>query len=251
MCPEEEHLAHPSSSPYSLKNLTAADGGFPLVGVLQLFAKDVPELPFPASTDLLQVLWCPFEDPHFPVEPVLIWRDSTQITETIHVFPTPHPLADDVLLPRCCTLDPERIVEYPSSDIPGELESRIRAKADQIEADTGWSFRHHLSAAPGLKVGGHPAWAQEPSWPDCPECSRTMDHLLTIPSAECDGESWRRWVPLEDRAADAQAWTGTGRDTDSAIWTPTDMCFSDSGTILLFVCTGCPDRPYAHRFDGA
>lgn len=31
----------------------------PLVAVLQIFARDVPELPFPQGTDLCQVLWCP------------------------------------------------------------------------------------------------------------------------------------------------------------------------------------------------
>jgi hypothetical protein len=30
-----------------------------LVPVLQLYARDIPELPFPGQTDLLQLLWCP------------------------------------------------------------------------------------------------------------------------------------------------------------------------------------------------
>jgi hypothetical protein len=31
----------------------------PLAAVLQLYAHDVPELPFPERTDLFQLLWCP------------------------------------------------------------------------------------------------------------------------------------------------------------------------------------------------
>ena len=49
----------------------------PFVPVLQLFAADVPELPFPAGTDLLQVAWCPFEHEHLYVpRPEIFWRDS-------------------------------------------------------------------------------------------------------------------------------------------------------------------------------
>ncbi len=38
------------------------EGPHPLVPVAQLYARDVPDLPFPEGTDLLQVLWCPFID---------------------------------------------------------------------------------------------------------------------------------------------------------------------------------------------
>lgn len=251
MCPTTEHhvsLWRNNNDPRPLK---AGDNEFPLAGILQLFAADVPELPFPANTDLLQVLWCPFQETHYPVEPVLMWRDSTQITETLDVFPTPHPLADDEVLPRCCVLDPERLVEYPNSDVPGDLIPQVRAATDQIKAETGWWFHYHLSSAPGLKVGGYPGWTQEPCWPDCSGCGRTMDHLLTIPSDECDGESWRRWIPLEDRAAGDIGSTRTDAEPEAheAIWHPTDMTFGDMGGVYLFVCTSCPDMPYTHHFD--
>src|SRR5262245_40812923 len=42
-------------------------GPVPLVPVLQLYAADVPDLPFPPGTDLLQLLWCPYD--HGPLRP--------------------------------------------------------------------------------------------------------------------------------------------------------------------------------------
>lgn len=32
---------------------------YPMTGVLQVYVRDVPELPFPHGTDLFQLLWCP------------------------------------------------------------------------------------------------------------------------------------------------------------------------------------------------
>ena len=55
-----------------------AERPIPLVPVLQLFAADVPELPFPAGTDMLQVMWCPFDhEPAYAPRPEVFWRDST------------------------------------------------------------------------------------------------------------------------------------------------------------------------------
>ncbi|MGW4895846.1 hypothetical protein ACWEQL_26850 [Kitasatospora sp. NPDC004240] len=35
----------------------------PMVPVVQLHAADIPEIHFPDGTDLLQILWCPFQHP--------------------------------------------------------------------------------------------------------------------------------------------------------------------------------------------
>ncbi|MEY9895073.1 hypothetical protein ABIA35_003108 [Catenulispora sp. MAP12-49] len=137
ICSTSEHHASLWRTNNDPRPLNARDNEFPLAGVLQLFAAHVPELPFPPNTDLLQVLWCPFQETHYPVEPVLVWRDSTQITETLDVFPTPHPLADDEVLPRRCTLDPERIVEYPNWDVPGDLRGRLTILCHLLSGGSG------------------------------------------------------------------------------------------------------------------
>ncbi|MFJ7419114.1 hypothetical protein ACIQXD_10880 [Streptomyces uncialis] len=38
-------------------------GPLPVVPVVQLFARDVPELRFPEGKDVLQVVWCPLIHP--------------------------------------------------------------------------------------------------------------------------------------------------------------------------------------------
>lgn len=222
----------------------------PLVPVLQLFAADIPELPFPPGTDLLHVLWCPFDhDAGYVPRPELFWRAAA----TCDVPPTepPRPVgASDYYLPNPCVLHPERVTDYPSWDLPEDLFDGLRERFEELEEETGWSYESHLSVSKGIKVGGYPTWTQEPFWPDCPGCGHRMDHLLTINSGEFDGASWRTWLPVEDTPV-----TGTIRDLPyeerTLIQRPPGLMLGDMGGIYLFDCRRCPDRPYAHHSDGS
>ena len=209
--------------------------GTPYVPVLQLF---LPELPFPTGTDVLQVLWCPFdhEDGYVPAVRIF-WRDSAGL-EPAAMPPTPD--ANDDYLPDPCVLHPESVVDYPSWDLPVRDQ-----RFEQLEAETGWSYHYHLSVAPGLKVGGYPTWTQEPDWPDCPTCGRAMDHLLTVNSVEFDGASWRTWTPIEDGPAVMEL----PYQERKAIQSAPGLMLGDMGGIYLFECRTCPDRPFAQRSD--
>jgi hypothetical protein len=104
-------------------------------------------------------------------------------------------------MPAPCVLHPERIVEYPHWDLPGELGETLRQRFDRLKEETGWSYWYHLSVAPGIKAGGYPNWTQQPDWPHCDGCGKRMDHLLTVDSAEFDGGTASAWLPQEDRPA--------------------------------------------------
>ncbi|WBB91316.1 hypothetical protein [Verrucosispora sp. WMMC514] len=68
-----------------------AEAEVPLVPVLQLLADDVPELPFPEGSDVLQVLWCPFDhDPWSAPLPRLHWRRRSAIGPRLTAMPPPH-----------------------------------------------------------------------------------------------------------------------------------------------------------------
>lgn len=73
MCAEPDHY-EPLAPPVG-PELVA------IVPVVQLYARDVPGLVFPAGTDLLQILWCPLvhEDDQYAANPRLHWR-STALT---------------------------------------------------------------------------------------------------------------------------------------------------------------------------
>jgi hypothetical protein len=60
-------------------------GPVALVPVLQLYARDLPELPFPESTDLFQLLWCPnwHGEPWHGPALVTIWRRAAEVTEPL------------------------------------------------------------------------------------------------------------------------------------------------------------------------
>lgn len=65
----------------------------PWVGILQLHKADIPEVPFRPGTDLLQVLWCPQVGhgtfPDSDPAPVVIWRNTAEITRSMVKIPRP------------------------------------------------------------------------------------------------------------------------------------------------------------------
>jgi hypothetical protein len=212
-----------------------------LVGVLQLYARDVPELPFPDHTDLFQLLWCPNHHaaPWWGPHPITVWRRAAEVTQPLSAPPAPRfdkewDATDYVPLP--CVVHPERVVEYPDrDDLPAGLAARIRQ----------WDQRHDgrysaaLSTAPGTKVGGHPSWIQSPQWPRC-RCGRGMQHLLTIASGEFDALG--RWLPVEDRSDPTSTAPQPYAGPDP--WPPGIM-LGDVGSLYLFTCTVCAERPLA------
>ncbi len=214
----------------------------PMTGVLQLRARDVPELPFPEHTDLFQLLWCPNQHaaPWYGPRPLTVWRRAAEVTEPLSAPPTPRfdeELFGPDYVPLSCVLHPERVVEYPHRySLPAELVERIE-QWDERHDDLYWA---ELSTAPGTKVGGHPRWIQEPQWPQC-RCGRRMQHLLTIASDEFGARG--RWLPLEDRddptIATSRPVLGQER------WPPHGLMLGDLGSLYLFTCVVCVERPLA------
>lgn len=217
----------------------------PMVPVIQAFRADLPPgvVPFPPGTDVLQVLWCPFNH-DFPASPwpVVFWRDSAAV-EAVLPTPAADPAADDWHVPAPCVVHPERVTEYPSWDLPEDLTEAWREDFHRLEeAAPRLRYDSHFAEAPGIKLGGYPAWFTGPGWVDCEGCGRRMDHLLTVASWEYDGTSWRTWLPLEDRDEDgvrAVAADPTGLDVGSV------------GSVYVFECRSCPDRPFTHWYDSS
>ncbi|GGT49953.1 hypothetical protein GCM10014713_50040 [Streptomyces purpureus] len=223
-------------------------GLLPMVPVVQLYAPDVPELPFPKGTDLLQMLWCPFDHEHGHVpRPELYWRDSGLVEEELTAPPRPEGACEDYL-PDPCVVHPERVTEYPNWDLPETVYEALEERFDTVEEETGWSYWSHLSVADGIKVGGYPTWTQDPYWPDCLGCGRRMEHLLTVNSAEFDGESWRSWVPVEDIPA-AGTVIDLPYEARRPVQRPPGLMLGDMGGMYVFECRACPDRPYAYHSD--
>ena len=219
--------------------------------MLQLLASDVPELPFPAGTDVLQVLWCPFDHEPFsspppgdPVAPVGRRPRPGRLS-----LPAPDQESSPEFVPSPCVLSPERVTEYPTFDLPRDVWLQIRDEIEQVKQDTGWEYESELAVAPGTKVGGYPGWTQSPDWPDC-SCGTPMEHLLTVTGWEFDRGDNKRWIAAEDRPA-MQGWSFDSEDDhpSRALQNPSGLMLGDAGGIYLFVCTHCDDRPVDYRFD--
>ena len=168
------------------------------VGVLQLKVEDFPEIEFPSSKNLFQLLWCPRNHILNSSTCLVFWRNEKEITAPLIAPPSPS-FPERVLVPHPCCLYPERVIEYPHITMLQDEEKEIVEEWDEEREAT---YQFLLSTAPGIKVGGYPNWIQDPEVPIC-QCGREMEHLLTIDSSEFSPATALRWCPVEEQ----QVWT--------------------------------------------
>jgi hypothetical protein len=222
-----------------------------MVPVVQLYARDVPGLDFPAGTDLLQILWCPLvhQDDQYAAGPRLLWRSTEQTAAGAVAGEPPRPhTAEEDYLPRACTVSPTAAVEYPNWDLPEGLADLLGERFEAMEAERGYDY-FAVATTQQSKVGGYPGWTQQPDWPDCAGCGTRMEHLLSITATEPGGG---RWLPLDDRdprgGAAVPSWLA---EADPAVLDTFGhgMCLGDLGGMYFFVCRVCPGTPYTHRYD--
>ncbi|MDX2543041.1 hypothetical protein ACOT81_23120 [Streptomyces sp. WI04-05B] len=205
------HLGSPASRPTPeelatekriLKGRPWPEGPVPLLPVAQLYACDVP-LPFsPPGTDLLQVLWCPFDHPTHP-RTAVFWRSAGTVTDILEAPPEPPAIKSQGYLPEPCLLAPEQITEYPAFM---ELDKELRQELGDPSrwdgsrpAGTQDFYENELSTSPGWKTGGWSRWGLSDPMPrHCPECGTEALPLLTVATLEWDAGS-DSWAPEEER----------------------------------------------------
>jgi hypothetical protein len=210
----------------------------PLVPVLQLRADEFAEIEFLPGTDLFQLMWCPLVhgEPIWLAKPFVFWHDMKSIRKTRQQMPK-FDYADPDYIPHRCSVNPERVVEYP---FIGELTDKQRTALDEWDVielldedieEPSTLYEWECSVCPSIKVGGHVFWIQTPEIPSC-DCGRPMDHLLTLTDDEFDGGTYRRWCPKEA----AQRWR------DDEIITP---AFGNLGSSnqYIFICRECEGWP--------
>ncbi|NUP21136.1 MAG: hypothetical protein HOZ81_34730 [Streptomyces sp.] len=213
------------------------DGPLPLIPVLQLYATDAPDLPRPPGTDLLQLLWCPFDhDEDYLPTTALRWRSTADVANPLTTAPQPSVVGNDDYLPEPCLLHPETVTEYPAPhELPADLADRIHAWEDQ----SGFHYQYDLSVAPGSKVAGHAPWSFSDPFPiACPECGAAVQPLLTIDGNEWDGGSGS-WRPVEDAGYTGHHVDGPARETQLAI--------GRGYCLQLYVCTASYHHPHVQN----
>jgi hypothetical protein len=170
----------------------------PMVALAQLRAADLPELPRPDGTDLLQVLWCPFEHQQATTWGPTVrlrWRREADVTGPLAEPPRAE-VGDDHYLPRPCRLHPEPVVDLPDpADLPPEIRAALPGADEDAEDfdendedldeddDENDEFYDRWPLAFGWKVGGHPFWTVTDSAPTpCPTCGGPTRLVLTVDS---------------------------------------------------------------------
>lgn len=162
-------------------------------------------------------------------------------------------LAQMSYVPNECQIFPERIQEYPSTqDLSDDLIERLEEwdwpdepddefdetlAADEVVTTYEWE----LSVCPSCKVGGHVAWTQNAEVPTC-TCGTPMDHLLTLTDSECDGGTFKRWLPIEDRHVWDVRTAADGERRDLAI-SAIGLDHFVAGSLYVFVCRKCDGWP--------
>jgi hypothetical protein len=191
-----------------LANRPWFDGPIPLLPVAQLYARDVP---FPRSpgTDLLQVLWCPFDHEMAHPRTALFWRSAATVAQVLVAPPEPPVVQRDCYLPELCLFSPEQVTECPNPlELDGELQDQLEDESrwESIDPalyntyadDPGELYLNNLSTAPGWKMGGWSRWGlTDPKPRPCPACGTEQVPLLTLASSEWDGGSGT-WIAEED-----------------------------------------------------
>jgi hypothetical protein len=198
--------------------------GTPYAPIVQLRKCDVPDVEFPEDTDLFQLLWYPLGDEQRD-QPLchVAWRKAAEVTDPMGMDPPLEAFGLDTkdpvvkaLLPRRCSVYPERVLEYPNIAELHELVGKQRMKIIEKriwEMDFGprddlgdrfsgakihgmqlaLLYYGELSSCPGTKVGGKPPLKQK---------GKHYDHFLTLATSEFgpfDAVTFRRWVALEDQ----------------------------------------------------
>lgn len=211
--------------------------------ILQIRRVDVPELPFPEGSDVFQMIWCSrLHMPDLQPRVRVAWRTEHTLTELRTEFPAPlsdeahlGPHNEDLLIPRrVCLLQPERVIEYPD---PRELEETLSIDADTLADLLEESESGALGTAyGGTKIGGYPAWIQDPVRPKCAN-GHAMMHLMTFDSRE----------PLETvvLSEDEQAEVQRDAQAERLYSRPTGMTFGRFGRTYVFYCAECPEHSLA------
>jgi hypothetical protein len=195
------------------------DGEIPLVALAQLYARDIPDLKVPAGTDVLQVLWCPFDhysDDNEGPAVTLRWRDSSSVGALFDDPPQPEEVEYETYLPKPCVLHPEQITEYPRAvhlyeELDRDLCERIAAWCRELDGvgpedadpELSWTDARDyddISATSTWKVGGWPFWSFRDPWRiRCAACGAAMCPLLQVGSGEIFSDL-DYWTPIEDLA---------------------------------------------------
>jgi hypothetical protein len=202
------------------------------VAVAQLYARDVPSLPFPPGKDLLQVLWCPndHDEPEYGFAPAvdIFWRNSAEVKRVLAKPPTPE-ISEEEYFPAPCVLDPEVVTEYPFYEV---LPAQLAEAVERFGPSN--AYQYLLSVAPGCKTGGWVSWAvTDLIAMNCTECDSPMDLLLTIDSSEWDAGTESRWRPAEDTDDEPEEETNDETETRSNR-TPTNLMIKDA--LRIFFC---------------
>ncbi|MGW4840054.1 hypothetical protein [Streptomyces globisporus] len=225
------------------------EGPVAMLPVAQLFARDVPLLRAPedTDTDLLQVLWCPFDHPDHP-RTATYWRSSPAISNTLSSPPAPDALQFPGYLPDPCLLTPEEVTEYPNPlELSTDDQQQLKDAARWRQAGPGWDeayapaadefYRNQLSTSPGWKAGGWTRWGlTDPKPRRCSTCRSDMYPLLTIASLEWSSAT-ASWIPTEDQATVAPS-------PYSQPSNPTLLDLARGYDLQLYMCPVSAEHPH-------
>jgi len=247
---EEVRVVSESGRENTLRILEQGRNGHnePYLAVLQLRQDDFPELPYPPSKSIFQLLWCPtiHFDPRQGPGHLIFWRNESEIREN-RADPIPEGSYGSI---SECSLDPERITD----DLPSYFELRDDHGNELVTLFDSWTdYERDHGPTPGTKLFGCGEWVQHPEIPACPGCGSEMLLLVTIASYELDRQR-SRWTPLEDRDLledTVQAlWSADHGPTRvarfhqwQALQVPHSLMIGDGGNAYLFYCLRCPEQP--------
>ncbi|MBL0888315.1 hypothetical protein [Myceligenerans indicum] len=224
----------------------------PLLAGVQLWVRDVPELPHPDGIDLLQILWDSsdevdaFDSAGFRTAGPddvfrVVWRRAADVVEVLTDQPrqTEAQFILDTYVPVPCVLNPERVVEYPPSWVLGE---EFAAEVDARDKELGTCYGWEHTYADGTKIGGWPAdsGVGGPYYEAfrC-ECGAGLEAFLTLASTE---------VAHNERTTTTTYYRPAESEPHEECSQPTGLVFGRWTHLQLFYCPASWDHPI-QRFE--
>ncbi|WP_321475340.1 hypothetical protein [uncultured Paludibaculum sp.] len=210
---------------------------------------DFPELPFPANSNILQLLWCPslHDDPHSDIRilgprTLAFWHRIDRLQTVSN--PTPR-CARPGLIPGECAFQPLRMADPPpwwllTAEEQDRFVNLVSAGDPALDAlETTIAHWDNVGTVPGTKLLGHSFDWQRGGGDRTCACGREMPHLFTIGAREVD-PSFGAWYWRYDPSLKS-----AGRTIR------VEGIHSLDGSVEIFCCDVCPDRPIkAHWFTG-
>lgn len=204
----------------------------PLNFVLQLYKDDFPEFYFPDKSNIFQLFRCPNNNCK------IAYKNSSYDHKMFHYYAKVDRKINKIFAKSTtvssqiesevpdCFLKPVRLNDFP--DYYDYEEEDLAKLSEGFRMDLADEFLDEFLTQPFTKLGGYPAFIQDPFYPTC-KCGRIKHFLFQLSS--------------EDPENEGRSYENNGN------WSAHKIMIGDAGNIYYYICTHCGEKSIESYWD--